>query len=340
MQAKLVLKNTFIDFQSVDAEEDLEHQGFTRQFSEPARLPSKEECDNNEDVETEDGGSVGKKTSSESDGPEMCSDPSDGNICGQTLLLNNFPEHSTLQNLIDFLRDAGFEGTYDFLHVPMNAGVMNIAAGLDVNKHCGFAVVNFLNAAHAKAFTEMMDVLKFTSSKIVVTQAPIQGYAANYEYYNRRGFSPTKEQSLPPGQWIAQAQNREARNQRRMGQWSKRGEQAAAHAFVPCQRPWHNGLQGDTTMMPPSAPGAADAQRLRLGAASQQQLPMSPAAKRFCGWCGERRGMTNFCSQCGNAFDGQQQESQSYPPTAYMALPANQMACPATPVMWYGLCTA
>eukprot|EP00930_Biecheleria_cincta_P045123 TRINITY_DN31101_c0_g1_i1.p1 TRINITY_DN31101_c0_g1~~TRINITY_DN31101_c0_g1_i1.p1 ORF type:complete len:398 (-),score=76.79 TRINITY_DN31101_c0_g1_i1:155-1180(-) len=334
MQAKLVLKNTFIDFQSLNGEED-NTRVFARQTSEPARLPGKHGSFDDEDVlsddaDTEDGGSGGKKTPSESDGPEMCSVPSNGHVGGQTLQLNNFPEHSTHQNLVDFLCDAGFHGMYDLIHVPMDA---------DGTKHCGFAIVNFSNSVHAKAFADMMDVLKFTSSKIVVTQAPLQGYTANYDYYlGQKGFPPTKERSLPPGQWTVQAKTQEVQDQFRQVPWSKQGEQAPmAGGFVPSQRPWQNGFPGETVMMATSSPGAADAQRLPYGAASQQQLPPTAAPKRFCGWCGERRGMTCFCSRCGNSFDGNQQESQNILPTPYMALPTVQMGSPCAPVMWYGL---
>lgn len=305
---KLLLKNTFIHSQSMDAEEDTDC--LTRQLSEPARLPSKDRCgdedviedncfsddaqDNcfSDDAETEVVFSEGEKTSCESDGPEIWSEPSDGRVLGQTLQLNNIPKHSTHQNLVDFLRDLGYHGSYDFLHVPMNA---------DGSKHCGHAVLNFLDTTSAKTFAKLMDVLKFTSSKISVVQAPLQGYSANYDYYlGHKGFFPTKERSRPPGQWTNRAKTQQMQDEPRQGPWSQLGEYQQRH----------------------------------------RQLP-PPAPKRFCGWCGQRRNMTRFCGKCGNVKDADDMEGTwiiAQSPAPSMSTPSTMpMGVLSTPFMWYEL---
>lgn len=102
-----------------------------------------------------------------------------------TVMLKNMPNKVTQSALVLELHAAGFQNSYDFVHVPMD--VMT-----KVNR--GYAFINFINADLAFAFTMEFEGRKFNNAKFPsgkvtsVCPAVIQGFEANYAHYSQTNF--------------------------------------------------------------------------------------------------------------------------------------------------------
>lgn len=97
-----------------------------------------------------------------------------------TVMMRNIPNKYTQRMLIDEINEAGFDGAYDFLYLPIDK---------ESNANKGYAFLNFLRPDLAYAFKLAYDgkqMAQFKSTKIVsVAPATIQGFDANYEHFSR-----------------------------------------------------------------------------------------------------------------------------------------------------------
>jgi len=94
------------------------------------------------------------------------------------------------------LKANGFDGTFDFLYLPVDS---------ETNANKGYAFVNFESPGAAKEFKQRFDDGQVGVGKsgkaIKVTAATLQGYAANYAHYSnarvQRGPPETRPLFLP-----------------------------------------------------------------------------------------------------------------------------------------------
>jgi len=108
-----------------------------------------------------------------------------------TVLLRNLPKDYTRTQLIELLEDEGFDGTFDFVYVPMD---FSSEASL------GYAFVNFTAPGDARRCWEMFDGLAEwgrpgeNRACEVMWAEPCQGLAAHVERYRS---SPVMHASVP-----------------------------------------------------------------------------------------------------------------------------------------------
>mmetsp|Transcript_70132 Transcript_70132/g.226980 ORF Transcript_70132/g.226980 Transcript_70132/m.226980 type:complete len:409 (+) Transcript_70132:78-1304(+) len=107
-----------------------------------------------------------------------------------TVLLRNVPSTFTRAALLELLEDEGFEGTYDFVYMPMDFG----------SKVClGYAFVNFASHCDAQRCWEIFDGLSDWGQPNdraceVTWGEPCQGLEAHVERYRN---SPVMHESIP-----------------------------------------------------------------------------------------------------------------------------------------------
>ncbi|CAK0802364.1 unnamed protein product [Prorocentrum cordatum] len=108
-------------------------------------------------------------------------------------MLRNLPIGYTQEALVDELRDAGFDGTYDFLHVPTYLGAPHGTA---------HAFINFVQPAFAWKFKACFEGRQLgapgATGVASVVPATLQGYEANLEHHTRRG-APAHAGLAPTG---------------------------------------------------------------------------------------------------------------------------------------------
>jgi len=99
-----------------------------------------------------------------------------------TLMIRNIPNRYTQRELIRELESLGFDGTFDFLYVPMDKGTMC---------NVGYAFVNFVNHEEAARCMQVFDNYPFTKHRkargkiATVSIAHIQGLEANIRHYEK-----------------------------------------------------------------------------------------------------------------------------------------------------------
>jgi len=97
-----------------------------------------------------------------------------------TVMMRNIPNKYTQKMLIDEVNEVGFNGTWDFLYLPIDR---------ESGANKGYAFINFLRPDYAYAFKRAFNgkqMALFKSNKIVnVTPAAIQGFEANFEHFSR-----------------------------------------------------------------------------------------------------------------------------------------------------------
>mmetsp|Transcript_7222 Transcript_7222/g.20352 ORF Transcript_7222/g.20352 Transcript_7222/m.20352 type:complete len:412 (-) Transcript_7222:135-1370(-) len=105
-----------------------------------------------------------------------------------TVLLRNLPEDFTRAALLELLEDEGFEGTFDFVYLPMDFGA----------KVClGYAFVNFVSGSDAQRCWEIFSGYSdWESDKVceVTWGEPCQGLQAHIDRYRN---SPVMHKSIP-----------------------------------------------------------------------------------------------------------------------------------------------
>ena len=114
-----------------------------------------------------------------------------------TLTLRELPAYYTQEMLLVELVDRGFNGHFDFLYVPY-----------DAERACnwGHAIVNFTQPEFARQFVASFhgswldEEMRVTGRRLVVEQAPRQGYEANYYQFSLKwsGMPPLSRSRLCP----------------------------------------------------------------------------------------------------------------------------------------------
>merc|ERR1712217_665743 len=107
-------------------------------------------------------------------------------------MVRNIPNQYTRDLLFNELNQTGFQGSFDFLYLPIDPSTGS-------NK--GYAFVNFLNKSWAKWFMEVYEnrqMAEFGSVKrIQTTPAVLQGFDANYAHYAQTHVNQQRESWRP-----------------------------------------------------------------------------------------------------------------------------------------------
>jgi len=112
-----------------------------------------------------------------------------------TLMIRNIPNRYTQRELILELEDMGFNGTFDFLYIPLDKGTMS---------NVGYAFVNFVEPEMAAACMKAFQNYRFKrhrkiSGKIAaVSVAHIQGLDANLAHYENSAVNTAKLKQRRP----------------------------------------------------------------------------------------------------------------------------------------------
>eukprot|EP00418_Pyrodinium_bahamense_P070883 CAMPEP_0179088044 /NCGR_PEP_ID=MMETSP0796-20121207/40036_1 /TAXON_ID=73915 /ORGANISM="Pyrodinium bahamense, Strain pbaha01" /LENGTH=407 /DNA_ID=CAMNT_0020785561 /DNA_START=74 /DNA_END=1297 /DNA_ORIENTATION=- len=105
-----------------------------------------------------------------------------------TVLLRNLPTDFTRETLLELLEDEGFEGTFDFVYLPMDFGA---------NTCLGYAFVNFVSSNDAQRCWHIFGgYTGWASDKVceVTWGEPCQGLQAHLDRYRN---SPVMHKSIP-----------------------------------------------------------------------------------------------------------------------------------------------
>ena len=98
-----------------------------------------------------------------------------------TLMIRNIPNRYTQTELMNELREAGFDNKFDFFYLPMDH---------ETHANFGYAFINFMDAQDVEPFTKRFNGLKlnrFTSNKIIqIVPAQLQGFQANLQHYCKK----------------------------------------------------------------------------------------------------------------------------------------------------------
>eukprot|EP00435_Cladocopium_sp_Y103_P012263 s849_g3.t1 len=189
-----------------------------------------------------------------------------------TVMMRNIPNKYTQRMLIDEINEAGFDGAYDFLYLPIDK---------ESNANKGYAFLNFLRPDLAYAFKLAYDgkqMAQFKSTKIVsVAPATIQGFDANYEHFSRTRVNYGDVDSRP------------------LFLKTKKGKsKTSIPGFLKKTRTAQDNMSG-------SLPGAMSPSMSPIGMASPVTDIMNEAG--FCPFCGTRRqAHFLFCQGCGTKF--------------------------------------
>jgi len=115
-----------------------------------------------------------------------------------TVMMRNLPNKYTQQMLRTELHQAGFEGMYDFLYLPIDP---------ETSANKGYAFIDFINPNYVWKFKERFEgkqMARFNSHKFVaVSRAALQGFEANFRHYSlarcNRGDPSARPLFLMPG---------------------------------------------------------------------------------------------------------------------------------------------
>ena len=98
-----------------------------------------------------------------------------------TLMIRNIPNRYTQSELLNEIREAGFDNKFDFFYLPMDH---------ETHANFGYAFINFLDEREVGPFTKRFNGLKlnrFTSNKIIqIVPAQLQGFQANLQHYCKK----------------------------------------------------------------------------------------------------------------------------------------------------------
>jgi len=96
-----------------------------------------------------------------------------------TIMMRNLPNKYTQKRLGEEIAAAGFDGTYDFLYLPIDQWT---------NANKGYAFINFVTTEHSSRFKARFEGTQmqwFNSNKLVtISPASLQGFEANYAHYS------------------------------------------------------------------------------------------------------------------------------------------------------------
>jgi len=205
-----------------------------------------------------------------------------GNI---TVMMRHIPCKYTQGKFMNELNNAGFEGSYDFLYLPLdhrNPG------------NRGFAFINFLSPQLAEEFYSYYHGQKLrhfeATSPIAVMPADVQGFEESAERFYTLSLKKKKNHGEPVflrplkvnvGEQGAHQGPTNARDSQSASQkQKKKSNKSANYADDPMQveAPYEPSLMGCPLGLPPSS-----------------MVPL------FCGTCGNLRIVGhNFCQYCGD----------------------------------------
>jgi RNA recognition motif-containing protein len=98
-----------------------------------------------------------------------------------TLMIRNIPNRYTQSELLNEIRESGFDNKFDFFYLPMDH---------ETHANFGYAFINFLDDREVDPFTTRFNGLKlnrFTSNKIIqIVPAQLQGFQANLQHYCKK----------------------------------------------------------------------------------------------------------------------------------------------------------
>jgi len=108
-----------------------------------------------------------------------------------TLMIRNIPNHFTQKQLIAELESLGFNGSFDFLYIPLDKGTMS---------NVGYAFVNFVTPEWAAKCMETFQDYRFKRHrKVAATSiAHLQGLEANLAHYENSAVSSAKLKQRRP----------------------------------------------------------------------------------------------------------------------------------------------
>ena len=98
-----------------------------------------------------------------------------------TLMIRNIPHRYTQSELLQEIKEAGFDAKFDFFYLPMDH---------ETHANFGYAFINFIEERDVEPFTKRFNGLKlnrFTSNKIIqIVPAQLQGFQANLQHYCKK----------------------------------------------------------------------------------------------------------------------------------------------------------
>jgi len=98
-----------------------------------------------------------------------------------TLMIRNIPNRYTQSELLQEIKEAGFDSKFDFFYLPMDH---------ETHANFGYAFINFIEERDVDPFTKRFNGLKlnrFTSNKIIqIVPAQLQGFQANLQHYCKK----------------------------------------------------------------------------------------------------------------------------------------------------------
>ncbi len=98
-----------------------------------------------------------------------------------TLMIRNIPNRYTQSELMQEIKEAGFDNKFDFFYLPMDH---------ETHANFGYAFINFIEERDVDPFTKRFNGLKlnrFTSNKIIqIVPAQLQGFQANLQHYCKK----------------------------------------------------------------------------------------------------------------------------------------------------------
>jgi len=192
-----------------------------------------------------------------------------------TVMMRNIPNKYTQRMLIDEVNEAGFDGAYDFLYLPIDK---------ESGANKGYAFLNFIRPDLAYAFKLAYDgkqMAQFKSNKIVsVAPATIQGFDANYEHFSRTRVNYGDMESRP---LFLKTKKGKSKNPHHLPANLKNSRQQAVEMACPTSV-----LPGTLSPMNVTSPTAV------------MVMQEVQAQVSFCPFCGMKRGPGwIYCQGCG-----------------------------------------
>lgn len=229
-----------------------------------------------------------------------CSDAEWDNIV--TVMIRNVPRQYNQDILVELMNKAGFQGSYDFVYLPIN--VHNL-------RNRGYAFVNFISPDVARLFKAVFEQQPMDSSEngkdIWIHPAAIQGYEANYYHSRSNNCSASQPLFLRAENTCLPPYSKEVNVISNLGSvdtsWHKEGLVSSRALDDECPRKidiitfeqWHN----NSANHPDNVTTNTKKPEKKLKAQTIPPLGDSTQS-RICLCCGSQ-GRTNhtFCIFCG-----------------------------------------
>lgn len=111
-----------------------------------------------------------------------------------TVMIRNIPNRIGQRELVAELEDAGFQGCFDFLYLPLDLGTMS---------NVGFGFVNFTHPTHALRCMQELPKHHFkrqrkTGKAVAVVPAHMQGLEANLRHYEKAAVNTSRLRQRRP----------------------------------------------------------------------------------------------------------------------------------------------